>query len=103
MEYTFKYEINAVDESFYTEVEFKLEITEKMDRRLKDSYISNKYNYLEDDPEIYDIYEMILEEVMSIVEMDMDGNFIASDELEYVNFSYPEEYNSMTKEELKMV
>lgn len=103
MEYTFKYEINAVDESFYTEVEFKFEITEEMDRRLKNSYISNKYNYLEDDPEIYDIYEMILEEVMSIDEMDMDGNLIASDEIEYVNFSYPEEYNSMTKEELKMV
>ena len=103
MEYTFKYEINAVDESFYTEVEFKFEITEEMDRRLRDSYISNKYIFLEDDPEIYDIYEMILEEVMSIDEVDLDGNVIPSEELEFVYFRYPEEYKNMSIEELKMV
>ena len=103
MEYTFKYDINAKDGSFYTEVECKFVISEEMDRRLKASYISDKYNFLEDDVEINDIYEMLLEEAMSIDEEDVDGNIIPSEDLEYAYFRYPEEYNNMSKDELKMV
>ena len=91
MKFSFEYEVETDNPQYiYTSVTILEELTQEQAERLKNSYNTGKYHYMEEDDTISDIFNEIYEIAIQLEEQDENGNPVEG-EVKVLNFRYPKE------------
>lgn len=86
MDYTFEFDvIISKPEVIYTSIEFTLMLNEDEANRVKASFDTGKYLYMDEDSDISDIYDIVYEEAMLIADEEDDAEGIE-------HIRYPKEF-----------